>query len=442
MNLKSTILAAGLCLLVSFRAFGQPHVSSPSQVSGASSQQPAPSTAQIDSGPVAVPTPTAKAQSYYQSGVALWIVETIWGLLIPAIFLFTGFSARLRNRAQRLGRKWFFVIAIYFAIFAVITFVIDLPLSYYRGFVREHAFGLSDQTFRKWFGDELKSLMVGIIIGALFLWVPYLLLKRSPRRWWLYTGLSMVPFLFVTLMVSPIWIDPLFNDFGPMENKALEEQILHLASRAGIEGSRVYEVNKSVDTRHLNAYVAGLGGTKRIVLWDTAIAKLTEPELLFVMGHEMGHYALGHTWQLIVFISLFVTITLYLIHRTAGWMIARYRYRFGFDALSDIASLPLMLFLFGVYQFAVTPAALAFTRHVEHEADRFGLEITQDNRSAATAFAHFVTNDLDNPRPGLLVRLWRANHPTTGDRIDFANEYRPWEHDQPLKYGHLFHETD
>ena len=174
------------------------------------------------------------------------------------------------------------------------------------------------------------------------------------------------------------------------------------------------------------------------MLWDTAIRQLGERELLFVMGHEMGHYVLGHIPRLIVVIAGAIMATLFAIHCTARGLIRRYRDRFGFSDLSDIASLPLMLLLFSAYSLVVTPALFAYTRHQEHEADRFGLEITRDNHAAATAFVKFVTNDLDYPRPGLLVKLWRHSHPTTGERIDFANEYRQWETGVPLKYAHLF----
>src|SRR5262249_43361738 len=157
--------------------------------------------------------------------------------------------------AKTIGRKWYFTIVVYFVLFSALSFLLDLPLSYYQDFVREHAFGLSNQSFGKWFGDNLKGLMVGCIGAALFLWIPYWLLKKSPKRWWLYTGLAVIPFLFFVVLISPIWIDPLFNKFGPMKDEALEARILALADRAGIEGSRVYEVEKSVDTKKLNAYV-------------------------------------------------------------------------------------------------------------------------------------------------------------------------------------------
>jgi len=387
--------------------------------------------------PVPVPQPSDKAMRYYRSGNVLWVIETLWGFAVPALLLFTGFSARMRDAARKLGRNWFFTVVVYGLLFTVVTFILDLPLAWYGDFVRQHAYGLSDQTAGKWWSDAFTGLAIGCIATALILWVPYLLLRKSPRRWWLYTGLAAIPLIVILLFVTPIWIEPLFNKFGPMKDKALESQILALADRAGIEGSRVYEVNKSVDTKTVNAYVTGFLGTKRIVLWDTTLAKLRPPEVLLVMGHEMGHYVLGHVPQLIALASLLVLFGLWVIHRTAGGLIARCRDRFGFVQLSDVASLPLIALLFSLVTFVLSPGLLAFTRHTEHEADRFGLEITRDNHDCATAFVKLQEENLSNPRPGLLFKLWRSSHPPLGERIDFCNEYRPWEKGEPLKYGDL-----
>lgn len=388
--------------------------------------------------PVPVPVPSEKAMRYYRSGNWLWGVNVVWSFLIPALFLFTGFSARLRDWARRIGRKWFFVIACYMVFFSVVTWMVDLPLSYYQDFVREHAYDLSNQTLGKWLGDSLKGLMVGIVMAVLFTWVPYLLISKSPRRWWLYTAVAMVPFLFLVILVTPIWVAPLFNDFGPMEDKSLETQILSLAERAGIEGSRVFEVDKSVDTKTVNAYVSGFLDTKRIVLWDTIIAKLDRDQLLFVMGHEMGHYVLGHVIRTIAFLSVLILAALYLIYRTSGGLIARYRERFRFDELADVASLPLLVLLLNVFFFVLTPVVMAHSRHQEQEADRFGLELTRDNRAAATAFVELQEENLSNPRPGWLYKLWRSSHPPLGERIDFCNAYRPWETGETGRYEHLF----
>ncbi len=436
--MRHFLFVAGLVLALAGIPLAQEQATAPDSNTAAITPPDSSVAAPEETGPVAVPEMSEKAARYYASGNVLWFVNLVWGMLIPALFLFTGFSAKIRNWAQQLGRKWFFVIGLYFIIFSAINFIIDLPLSYYQGFVRQHAYDLSNQTFGKWFGDSLKALMVGIAGGVLFLWVPYLLLKKSPRRWWLYTGLLMVPFLFFVMLISPVWIDPLFNKFGLMNDKALEAKILALAEQSGIEGSRVYEVNKSVDTKAVNAYVTGFMNTKRIVLWDTIIAKLKEKELLFVMGHEMGHYVLGHVIKGILFFSLLIMVTLYAAYRTAGGLINKYKDRFGFDQLSDIASFPLIMLLVSIFTLIITPITLTFTRYQEHEADRFGLEITQSNHAAATAFVKLQQENLGNPRPGLLYKLWRASHPTLGDRIDFCNEYRPWEKGEVLKYGELF----
>jgi STE24 endopeptidase len=159
------------------------------------------------------------------------------------------------------------------------------------------------------------------------------------------------------------------------------------------------------------------------------------------MGHEMGHYALGHVWQMMLVSSLLILASLYAAYRTAGAVLARYGSRFGFSTLADIASLPLLLLLTNLFSLIASPAILAFTRHVEHEADRFGLEITQTSHSAATAFIKLQTDALAVPRPGLLNVLWRQNHPPLGERIDFANDYHPWRNGQPLAYQDKFKAT-
>lgn len=396
------------------------------------------STTTPDQSRVPVPEPGEKALRYHRTGNILWVANAAWGLLVPAALLWSGLSARMRRLAQRIGRGWFLTIVVYFVLFSLLTFVIDLPLAYYQDFVRPHAYGLSNQALSKWVGDALKALMVGVVAGALLLWIPYLLLHSSPTRWWFYTSIVAVPVLLLFMLIGPVWIDPLFNDFGPMNDKALEARILALADRAGIEGGRVYEVNKSVDTNTVNAYVTGFMETKRIVLWDTILAKLNADEVVFVMGHEMGHYVLGHVTRSIVFLAFVILVTLYVAHRLSGGILQRYGSRFGFDQLSDVASLPLLLLLTSLLSLVVAPGVMAFSRAQEYEADRFGLEITRNNRAAAEAFVKLQQENLGVPRPGLVYRLWRASHPVLGDRIDFCNDYHPWRDGQPLKYGSLF----
>ena len=388
-----------------------------------------------ESGPVAVPEASEKAMSYYYTTSTVWVLNVVWGIVVPALFLFAGWSARIRDLARRVSPRWSVTILVYFLVFSILTTLLQLPLDYYGQFAVEHEYGLSNQTLTKWITDQLIGFVVSTVIGFIAVLGIYRALRRSPQRWWFYSGLVAIPFVVVIILISPIWISPLFNKFGPMKDKALEAKIVALAERAGIEGARVFEVEKSVDTKTVNAYVTGVFDTKRIVLWDTILRKLDERQLLFVMGHEMGHYVLGHTWQLILLGTALALFGAWVIHLTSGELIARYRARFGFSELADVASLPLMALLFSVVSLVLSPAILAFGRHVEHEADRFGLEITRDNHDCATAFVKLQQENLSNPRPGLLYKLWRADHPPLGERIDFCNEYRPWDTGEPLRYG-------
>ncbi len=190
-----------------------------------------------DESPVVVPAPSGKALRYYRGGNVIWAVEQFLGLALPALFLFAGFSAQLRTFASSLARGRFYpTLLIYLVLFSLLMSLIQLPLSYYVGYVREHAFGLSTQRLSKWIGDELKGLLVGLIVGALILWLPYVLLARSPAYWWLWTGGLSLPLIVIMFLVTPIWIAPLFNKFGPMQDKALESEVLATASRAGVEG--------------------------------------------------------------------------------------------------------------------------------------------------------------------------------------------------------------
>jgi STE24 endopeptidase len=396
-----------------------------------------PSTAQV-----AVPEPSDLAIRYHRTGNVLWAVETGLGFLLPALLLFTGVSGRLRSLAQRRGGRWLPTVALYAALFALVMALLTLPLTYYAGYLRQHEYGLSNQTLGRWISEWLKGVAVSGVMLSLVLWIPYLLLRTSPRRWWLYGGLASLPVATLLLIIAPIWIDPLFNDYTAMKDKALESRILALAQRTGIEGSRVYEVNKSADTKTVNAYVTGLGGTKRIVLWDTLLEKLQPAQTLFVTAHEMGHFILRHTLAVILLVVLLTTASLYVVHRLAGRLIARYSRYFGFDRLSDVASFPLILLLGSLASFVLTPLVLAFSRYQEGEADRFALEITRDNYAAASTFVRLQEENLAVPRPGWLYTLWRGSHPPLGSRVDFANRYRPWETGKELRYDDLIRPPD
>jgi Zn-dependent protease with chaperone function len=389
--------------------------------------------------PVPVPEPSTLALRYYHSGNVLWVVDTLVGFLVPGLVLFTGWSAGLRTwAAQVAGGRRGWTLLLYVVAFVLLTTLATLPLDFYEGFVRQHAYGLSNQTPGKWFGDGAKALFISCVIAPLLALGLYAVLRRSPSRWWLWATGAALPLLAFAFLIAPVWIDPLFNHYGPVQDKALEARILQEAHRAGIEGSRVFEVNKSVDTKTISAYVTGFGRTKRIVLFDTILRKLTPEEILFVVGHEMGHFVLRHVLLGLAGTWLLVGVSLYTMHRLAGGFLGGYGSRFGFDRLDDPASVPLLLLLVNAVSLVASPLVLAGSRHLEHEADRFGLELTHDNHAAAMAFVKLQEENLDVPRPGLPYTIWRASHPSLGERIEFANGYHPWTTGAPLVYGDRF----
>ena len=389
--------------------------------------------------PVPVPEATPLALRYNRGNDILWVVDTLVGFLVPGVMLFAGWSARLRAWAERMtGRRWIPTLLLYVVAFIVVTSLATLPLDFYEGFVRQHAYGLSDQALSKWTGDAIKGLLLACIALPLGALIPYGLLRWSPRRWWLWSTAAALPLLVAVNFVGPIWLSPLFNRYGPLQDKALEARILSEAEGAGVHGSRVFEVNKSVDTKAISAYVTGFGATKRIVLYDTILQKLDSDEIVFVVGHEIGHFVLRHVLLGLLGSWLVIGASLYAIHRLAGHVLATYRDQVGFERLDDPASVPLLLLLSSVVSLVATPLLLAGSRHLEHEADRFGLELTRNNHAAATAFVKLQQENLGIPRPGAFYTIFRGSHPSLADRIEFANDYHPWATGAPLVYGDHF----
>ncbi len=376
---------------------------------------------------VIVPEPTAEAMSFYRSGMILWAIRQCWSLILPSFFLATGFSGTLSRFSERLGKNWYSSVAVYLIIFLMLYQFLNLPLDFYASYIRPHSYHLSTEPLSLWLNHYAKGFLLLLASALAFVWMFYLLVKKSPKRWWIYSSLLGIVIGFFLMVIQPIWIDPLFNDFGPMKNKELEQQILELASKASIEGSRVFEVNKSQETNTLNAYVIGFGSTKRIVLWDTLLEKMTAPQVLFVMGHEMGHYALHHMWWLLAYFSALLFAIFYLTSRLASRFIQKFQLCWGFSQLSNIASFPLLILLINALSLLSDPLTNSFSRHLEREADQFSLNLTHNNQAAGEAFVILQQENLGNPNPGWFYTFWRASHPSLKERIEFANYHCPYQ---------------
>ncbi|NMM62338.1 M48 family metallopeptidase [Clostridium sp. P21] len=379
--------------------------------------------------------PTAKAIDYHNKRVNLWILNLVMSLLIPVVFLISGLSTFTRDYCLSKSKNLFIVIFLYFIIYSTITTLINLPLDYYSSFTLKHDFGLSNQSFNKWLIDNLKSFIIYTLVGACFVSIPYLLIKKFPNYWWFNLGFLLIPVIAFVTFISPMYIDPIFNKYEKIQNTKLESKIYEELDKASIKNCNVYQVNKSVDTKEMNAYMTGVLNTKRIVLWDTTIKNLTERETLGVLAHEMGHYLMGHVWKSIVLGGIVSIFIFYLVDKSSMWVIKNSSGALGFTKLYDIASLPLLILMLNIFMFMAQPAINTYTRYTETEADRFELELTKDNESSASSMIKLHETSLVLPSPGIIYKLWNYDHPTFEERVKFANSYKPWEQGKPLKYS-------
>ena len=360
----------------------------------------------------------------------LYFVGIGWSFAVMGGLLATGASRKMRDVAARWARRPYWQAAIYIALFILATSVIDFPLSYYSGFHVPHQFDLTEQSFASWMGDMLKGLAVGLAIMPL-LGALALLGIRKVKNWWAALWAVSIPLIILVVVIQPIVLDPIFNKFEPLQDQVLRRKLLDLASRAGIEGGRVYQVNKSKQTKTMNAYVNGIGPTNRIVLWDTIIAKMDHDELLAVMGHEMGHYVMKHIWKGLAF-SLVVSFgVFFVVQRLHDRGLRRWGPRWGFTTPGDPASVPWLLLVAGIVSFFLSPVTSGYSRHIEHQADVFSLELTHLNEPLATAFRKMAEDSKQDPSPHPLIELWRYSHPPIAKRIPFALSYKPWEKGEP-----------
>ncbi len=357
---------------------------------------------------------------------ALYFVDFSYGAGVLFLVLQTRVSARLREAAARAVRWRFVAAMVYFVLLSVVTTTIEFPLTLVQGFIVPHHFDLSSQSFASWMGDFAKAIGVDLIIGS-FLAALALLGIRLVRRWWIVLWLGSIPLIILGLLITPLIIDPLFNKFEPLQDATLSADLLKQASRAGIDGSRVYQVNKSKQTKTMNAYVTGIGPSKRIVLWDTLLAKLDHDEILGVMGHEMGHYVLHHLWKGMAFGIGLAFVVFFFGQKIYERGLTQWGARWGVVDRADPAALPWLLLIAAVIAFGLSPITSGFSRHLEHAADRYGLELTHLNEPMASAFVKFAEDSKHDPNPPRLIEWWRYSHPSAQRRIDFALRYRPWE---------------
>jgi STE24 endopeptidase len=378
--------------------------------------------------PVAVPETTAVAVARIRDWNIGWAAFQLLALAIPLLILFTGLGARLRQMCESIsGRRWFWTVTLFACAYLALAALIALPFDFYLDYVRGHASGWSNQTLPNWVKGEGVQLLVRLVVAALLIWLPYRLISKSPRRWWLYCALALIPVAFLALVALPVWVKPLTTTYKPLDDRPLETRIKTLAARCGV-------ANIPVLVGGSNTGVDGLGPTNRIILQSDLASVESPDQIEFTIGHELKHYVMGDNWKALAIIAVFLLAGFWLTDRLGRAAIRRFSRRWGFSELSDPASLPLIVFMLIFLWLAILPFFNLFARHIELEADRFGLELTHQNHAAAMIFVRDAQTSLA-PDWGTFFTIFQATHPSIRERIEFANGYKPWEQGTPLVYG-------
>ncbi|MBU5256253.1 M48 family metallopeptidase [Tissierella praeacuta] len=360
--------------------------------------------------------------NFRKDSLRVWAIRLILQFLIPLLFLTSRLSYRIRYFVEN-NKSLFLTGLLYGVIFFTIMFLVNLPLDYYSSFYLKHKYGLSNQTLGRWIEVTLKSFVVNDLIISLFIFFPFYLIYRSPRMWWLQLSFLAIPFIIFMVFISPFVIDPIFNKYTSIENEKLGREITELLHKADIQDAKIYKVDKSKDTKTMNAYMTGIFHSKRIVLWDTTINNLEEREVLSITAHEIGHYVKGHIWKNIFLSSIGTILLFFLIYITSTWILDLSNGVFGVRKLYDIAAVPLLILVLNFYSFISLPITNYFSREMEIEADAYEIILTEDRKSAASAMEKLYKESLGLPRPSNIFKIWYHTHPTLEERVEFYKNY-------------------
>ena len=438
----------GIAVLI-FAAFGSSVRTAYGQSGSPSSSAPIETSTSIDRGSQGTVTSSVKQQiaaytlppdlykkAHDRSRIRfrLALVSFVYGLVVLWIVLHWRLGVKYRDWAERLSQKRFVQAMVFGPLLLTTIAVFTMPLDIYSEIV-EKRFGISVQGWGSWSWDWIKEQLISMLIFTVLIWFLYIMIRRSPRRWWFYFWLVSLPVIVFVIFITPWVIDPLFHKFEPLQQKdaTLTAALEQLVQRAGenIPPERMFWMGAAEKTTALDAYVTGIGASKRIVVYDTTIAKATVPQIVFAAGHEMGHYVLLHVPKSIAFLAGLLLLFFYLGYRLIGWVLARWGTKWAIRGLDDWASLPALLFLLSVFSFVANPVVNAYSRHQEHQADQYGLEVTHgltpdSGQIAAQAFQKLGEVDLADPDPNPVDVFLFYDHPTMPDRVQFSLTYDPW----------------
>jgi len=340
-------------------------------------------------------------------------------VLILVALVATGASLWIRQAAEGIASSPWLVVLIYIAVIGAIFKLIELPLSFYSGYIVEHRFGLSRETFADWFKDQVKGLLISAPLGIAGVEILYYLLRTYPDRWWIYAGAVFVAFFVVMANLAPVLILPLFFKFRRIENADLNRRVNRLASRTRTQVCGIFEWSLGDKTRKANAAVTGWGNTRRIIVSDTLLQNFSGEEIEVIMAHELCHHAKHHIWQGIAVQASLTFAGFYAASRVLPILSERW----GFASAADIAASPVMALIMTGISLAVLPIVNSFSRYLEKAADLYALEITGDSLAFVSSMEKLAELNLANKAPNKIIEFIFYSHPSIEERVKLAADH-------------------
>lgn len=364
----------------------------------------------------------ARSDAYFEGGYWLILWDFLAGVVVCILLLNLRWSARMRDWAERVTHLKPVHTFAYWCEYLLLTSILTFPLGVYEGYTREHKYGLATQTFGPWMMDQLKFLLVNAVLGGIITIILFGIVRRLPRTWWIWGAIATMAFLIFVVLITPVYLVPIFNTLTVLNNPKITQPILRLARANGIPARDVYEIDASKQTTRMSANVSGFGRTMRITLNDNLLRRGSPEEIQAVMGHEMGHYVLNHVYKSILFFLVVVVAGFGLLRWALEWSLKRWGEKWQIRGLGDTAILPLVVLLGSIFFFVLTPIFNSYTRAQEYEADMYGLNASRQADGFAQAAIHL--GEYRKMSPGPLEEWIFFDHPSGRNRIYAAMRWK------------------
>jgi STE24 endopeptidase len=362
----------------------------------------------------------ALARRYEKEKRRLGLAGSALSLVFVLVFYETGLSARLAHLWREGPVVWPFLA--YTAGFLGWMTLLTLPMGFYRGYIHEHKWNFSTQRIKGWLSDQAKSFAVGLVMAWLILALLLRIMARFPRTWWLIAGLAMALVSVIMVTLFPVVILPIFHRYTPIEDEELTDALKEILAREGLKSGGFFQEDMSRRTRKENAFLAGLGKTRRVVLGDNLVKQMTVPEIVSIIGHEVGHYKHRHIWKGVFLGTLEQLAIFFLLN-----LVMRAAFP-GFPGSTRevLTVLPVMLIIGGTASGLVFgPVSNALSRHFEKQADLYAAAHVKDSHAFVTALAGLADRNLSNAYPAWWVKVLFYTHPPVGERLQYIENEGP-----------------